>query len=116
VEHYAASSEFVLSDVVMSDYNCQGCGACCAAYRVDFALAELEEPGREPLLGLAAPINGHTCRMRGTDYANPRCGALQGAIGESVTCAVYEWRPAPCRELESGSLACERARAMHGLA
>jgi uncharacterized protein len=53
--------------------------------------------------------------MRGTDHAQPRCAALTGKIGEQVTCGIYEWRPAPCHELEAGSESCEQARRRHGL-
>lgn len=53
--------------------------------------------------------------MRGTDHARPRCAALIGVIGRQVSCAIYEWRPAPCHELQPGSDACNRARQRHGL-
>ena len=65
--------------------------------------------------GLAVEVTAHTCRMRGTDFATPRCAALTGHIGQQAACAIYEWRPSPCRELEPGSDACQRARARHGL-
>ena len=65
--------------------------------------------------GLAVEVNDALCRMRGTDHARPRCAALVGKIGESVSCGIYEWRPNPCHELEAGSDACGRARARHGL-
>lgn len=65
--------------------------------------------------GLAAPLTGSNCRLRGTDYQPPRCAALTGRVGERVACGIYEWRPSPCREFESGSDACHRARARHGL-
>ena len=55
-------------------------------------------------------------KMRGTDYRSPRCAALTGKLGEKVACAIYEWRPSPCREFAAGSDACDRARMRHGLA
>jgi Fe-S-cluster containining protein len=67
-------------------------------------------------------VNGVTCRMRGTDHAQPRCAALSGRVGVDARCGIYEWRPAPCREfgmlapLGRGDAACARARARHGLA
>ncbi len=94
---------------------CQTCGACCAAFRVDFSVHELDgASGRVPA-GLAVEVNDTLCRMRGTDHAPPRCAALTGRIGERVACGIYEWRPGPCHELEAGSDACQRARARHGL-
>lgn len=65
--------------------------------------------------GLAEEVNGFTCRMRGTDYARPRCAALTGTIGQQAACGIYEWRPSPCREFAAGSEACNRARVRHGM-
>jgi len=94
---------------------CQRCGACCASYRVDFSVHELDEMGGTVPSGLAVDVNDTLCRMGGTDHAQPRCAALTGKIGQSVACGIYEWRPNPCHELEAGSDACQRARARHGL-
>lgn len=65
--------------------------------------------------GLAEEVNDFTCRMRGTDYARPRCAALTGTIGQQAACGIYEWRPSPCREFAAGSEACNRARVRHGM-
>ena len=65
--------------------------------------------------GLAAPLTGSNCRLRGTDYQPPRCAALTGRVGERVACGIYEWRPSPCREFAAGSQACDRARMRQGL-
>ncbi len=104
-----------------ADNPCTRCGACCAAFRVDFAREELEsEWGRVPD-GLAVEVTASTCRMRGTDHAQPRCAALVGTVGVQAHCGIYEWRPSPCREfgqlapLGRGDDACARARARHGL-
>jgi uncharacterized protein len=94
---------------------CLACGACCAAFRVDFAADELDDHGGPVPSGLAVEVTANICRMRGTDHASPRCAALTGRIGDSVACGIYEWRPNPCRELEPGSDACQRARMRHGL-
>ncbi|MFL6691634.1 MAG: YkgJ family cysteine cluster protein [Ramlibacter sp.] len=91
------------------------CGACCASYRVDFAVYELDDMGGGVPAGLAVEVNGSTCRMRGTDHVPIRCAALTGKVGERTACAIYEWRPNPCRELEPGSYGCEKARVRHGL-
>jgi uncharacterized protein len=94
---------------------CQTCGACCASFRVDFSIHELDEQGGQVPAGLAVEMTNTLCRMRGTDHAQPRCAALTGAVGQKVACGIYEWRPGPCHELEEGSGACETARARHGL-
>jgi hypothetical protein len=94
---------------------CTACGACCACFRVDFAVYEMEDMGGSVPTGLAVEVNGSTMRMRGTDHVPIRCAALTGRVGERATCGIYEWRPSPCREFEEGSDACGRARQRHGL-
>ncbi|MFM2112093.1 MAG: hypothetical protein RLZZ271_753 [Pseudomonadota bacterium] len=94
---------------------CQSCGACCANFRVDFAVYEMEGMGGNVPEGLAVEVNGSTMRMRGTDHVPIRCAALTGKLGEKIGCGIYEWRPSPCREFEEGSDACNRARAKHGM-
>lgn len=91
------------------------CGACCAAFRVDFSAEELDESGGAVPSGLTVEVTRSTRRMRGTDHQPIRCAALTGRIGEQAACGIYEWRPNPCRELEPGSDACHLARARHGL-
>jgi Fe-S-cluster containining protein len=95
---------------------CVTCGACCASFRVDFAVYEMEDMGGSVPSGLTVDVNGSTCRMRGTDHVPIRCAALTGTVGKQVACGIYEWRPSPCREFEEGSDACARARTKHGLA
>jgi uncharacterized protein len=94
---------------------CQSCGACCACFRVDFSVFDVDDQGGAVPAGLVVEVNGSIARMRGTDHAPPRCAALSGRIGHRVGCGIYEWRPSPCREFAEGSEACERARARHGL-
>ena len=65
--------------------------------------------------GLAVPVNGNTCRMRGTDHVPVRCAALTGTVGVKAACGIYEWRPSPCREFDAGSHACGIARARHAM-
>ena len=95
---------------------CTTCGACCACFRVDFAVEELDDNGGSVPSGLAVEVNGRTARMRGTDHVPVRCAALTGKLGEQIGCSIYEWRPSPCREFEEGSDACHHARSRHGLA
>ena len=96
-------------------FPCTACGACCAAFRVDFSRAELDDAGGPVPAGLSVALTDTLVRLRGTDHRPPRCAALAGRIGERVRCGIYEWRPGPCRELEAGSDACLRARRLHGL-
>lgn len=94
---------------------CQHCGACCAQFRVDFSIFECSDHGGAVPESLAEPLTHTMARMRGTDWARPRCAALVGKVGEKVGCGIYEWRPSPCREFAAGSHACDRARHKIGL-
>lgn len=96
---------------------CTACGACCAAYRVDFHRLDLDTAsGGAVPAGLTFPLTANLVRMRGSDDFPPRCAALEGEIGREVRCTIYAQRPGPCHELEAGSDACNRARKKHGLA
>lgn len=94
---------------------CLACGACCASFRVDFSVYEVDEQGGRVPSGLAVEVTDSTCRLRGTDHSPPRCAALTGKVGVKAACGIYEWRPSPCREFEAGSDACHAARARHGM-
>lgn len=102
--------------------SCTACGACCAVYRVTFHRHELDEvPGGRVPTGLTEAMSADIAGMRGTAAQPPRCVALRGEIGVSVTCAIYEFRPSPCREFAPlaavgrGDEACNDARRRHGL-
>lgn len=94
---------------------CLTCGACCASFRVDFAVQETQARGGTVPDGLVVDVTLSTCRMRGTDHVPPRCAALTGKVGIQALCGIYEWRPSPCREFEAGSSACNTARVRHRL-
>ena len=98
-----------------ADNVCTTCGACCAAFRVDFSVHERETLGGSVPDGLTVEFTDSMCRLRGTDHTPPRCAALIGTVGERVACGIYEWRPNPCREFSAGDDACDRARVRHGL-
>lgn len=59
--------------------------------------------------------------MRGTELSQPRCCALQGDIGLSVSCGIYPLRASPCREFAPSwennlhNPRCDRARIAWGL-
>ena len=81
---------------------CQSCGACCAAFRVDFHPAELEGgnfawEGGIPLV-LTVPVTPHLVRMAGTDASPPRCVALSGEVGSPSPAAGTARRPPPAAD------------------
>jgi Fe-S-cluster containining protein len=98
---------------------CQRCCACCATYCVSFHRDEIDA-GQIPA-GLTEPLTVTTVCMRGTGAQPVRCIALRGEIGESVSCAIYEYRPGACSEfaplaaIGRGDEACDDARRRHGL-
>ena len=106
----------------MSHPYCLSCGACCAAFRVDFHCADLATPSNPGVpVALTVPLTATLVRMRGTDEVPPRCVALEGEIGNEVRCTIYERRPGPCRDfapyapLGMGDDACDSARRRYGL-
>ncbi|MDR3055997.1 MAG: YkgJ family cysteine cluster protein [Zoogloeaceae bacterium] len=99
--------------------DCLACGACCAAFCVDFHPAELAGGayawGAGVPVEMTVPVTSAMARMRGTDDFPPRCVALSGEIGQAVVCAIYDARPSPCREFDPEHAACARARRRHGI-
>ena len=101
---------------------CLSCGACCASFRVDFHVSDLEsQPGGCVPVALTVPVTATLVRMRGTDDGPPRCIALEGEIGGAVRCTIYVQRPGPCRDFAPyagvgiGDDACDAARRRYGL-
>jgi len=103
------------------DNPCQLCGACCAHFRVSFYWAETDaHPFGMVPAQLTIPIAPHYVAMQGTQTTDTetqttRCVALAGEIGGAVGCTIYEQRSSTCREFDSGTPACNRAREKHGL-
>lgn len=44
-----------------------------------------------------------------------RCLALDGTVGDHVSCTIYASRPTPCRFVQPGDDLCHRYRQEHGL-
>ncbi|MFU2316980.1 YkgJ family cysteine cluster protein [Rahnella sp. PCH160] len=107
----------------MSEINnpCMTCGACCAYFRVSFYWAESEEAGGVVAQALTEQVTPFLSCMKGTNSKTPRCVALEGEVGQSVSCSVYLNRPTPCHEFDQSGLngvgnpACDRARGHFGL-
>lgn len=96
---------------------CQSCGACCAFYRVSFYWTEADDaPGGTVPVGLTEQVNAHRRCMQGTASRQPRCVALQGVVGQSVSCGIYAQRSSTCKEVMPGDAQCLKARAGLGLA
>ncbi len=101
---------------------CMRCGACCAAYKVEFN--ELNSAGQlenAVPLDMSIDLGNHKRAMKGTQGAHKRCIALQGKIGGNVSCGIYDRRPANCRGFaaawEDGVInpLCDQARGLYGM-
>jgi len=107
---------------MFDDYpDCQDCGACCVS---SFDMPNYVHVTNEDAETLQAVDLGHllfeerlgngrtlfsmkTCRDK---RDNCRCAALDGTVGESVSCTIYDDRTTACRRFERGSDLCEYAR------
>jgi Fe-S-cluster containining protein len=100
-------------------FDCASCGACCcnsapnrAARFVDY----VEVKRRDPLFREPALLTQLTVKNREGELhlrlvgRSQRCTALEGRVGESVSCAIYQLRPKPCRDLAPGSEECRDRR------
>jgi Fe-S-cluster containining protein len=89
---------------------CRTCGACCATSRgwPRFTTEDDSELERIPRV-FADHARG---RMK---CDGDRCSALEGEVGISTSCLVYEVRPEVCRACEPGDDACGMARRRWGM-
>jgi uncharacterized protein len=101
---------------------CLSCGACCAHYRVSLHWSEADPAlgGRVPI-ELTETLGAHQRCMRGTWAKQPHCVALQGTVGDTVNCTIYDARPSACRDLRMSwqdgtpNPQCDNARIAYGL-
>lgn len=80
---------------------CLNCGACCAHFRISFYNGEIDTmPGGFVPSAMVSKyeVKPLIACMKGTESGNGRCVALEGEIGQSIGCTIYENRPTPCRE------------------
>src|SRR5690606_1933817 len=90
---------------------CLSCRPCCAYFWLSFCWAEgLLIPERYP-----APVTAVYSCMAGTNQKNPRCIALDGTIGQQVSCGMYELRSSSCKEVQIADDQCNKARVAHNM-
>ena len=88
----------------VDDFDCKSCGACCC-FKWSWPVLRRDRSD-------AVNIPKEMVR---TDYPlmktiDNRCIALDGKVGESVCCKIYNDRPNSCRQFEQGSDLCKEAR------
>lgn len=109
------------SPVPDPEYDCQACGACCVSdYEDDtYVHVSLEDllllsPSEEDdYVVVESQTGGRVWHLLRTSYdlhGNCRCKALDGTVGEHVSCKIYESRPKVCRRFAPGSSVCLMAR------
>lgn len=114
------------------DFDCQKCGACCGYFHE----SDLAECG-SALAAVAINPNKNNIPKKyiqigpkveicdsiqdaenGISYETSlfvrpnglKCSALQGEIGKTTRCKIYENRPSICKNFETGSEKCLAAR------
>jgi uncharacterized protein len=106
----------------MTENPCRECGACCAIFRCSFYWAEADDvtPGGVPI-EMTEHIGNLFRAMKGTCRPKPHCIALQGTVGQCVSCSIYDKRPSPCREIQPSyvdgniDIKCDFARFAYNL-
>ena len=96
--------------------DCQSCGACCTGRETEVGIAPLTN---DDAARLPAPYGQHVinkARPAGVLVLGPsalrlraeggRCVALLGVVGGSVSCDVYQSRPAACSAFIAGGERC----------
>jgi Fe-S-cluster containining protein len=105
-------------------YDCQACGACCCnsnENRAEKYIDYVEVPKRarlsnEPvLLRKLTVLNAQGERHMKLVGREQRCVALEGELGDFVSCSIYLLRPPGCRAVEPGSPECRRDRRERGI-
>ncbi|BCX71981.1 hypothetical protein F938_04391 [Acinetobacter bereziniae LMG 1003 = CIP 70.12] len=61
------------------------------------------------------PLTAVYSCMQGTNQKQPRCIALDGVVGQQVSCTMYEQRSSSCKEVQAGDAQCAKARQAHNL-
>ena len=78
---------------------CLSCGACCAFFRVSFYWVETTDAAEGIIPAhLTEDLTPFVRAMKGSNQSNPRCIALDGKIGSSVCCSIYNQRPSTCHD------------------
>lgn len=97
--------------------NCLTCGACCT-YLLCLTVRPSDKTPSNHFWNITTEskrgeiVVDRFLRRNDETFA---CTALNGRLGESVCCQIYENRPAVCREFEAGSDKCHAIRRAFGI-
>lgn len=59
------------------------------------------------------PLTAVYSCMKGTNQKQPRCIALEGEVGQQVSCGMYAARSSSCKEVKIADEQCNKARLAH---
>ena len=105
-------------------FDCQTCGACCCNTNENRAEEYVDYVEVKPrmllfrrpeLLRKLTVLNHLGERHMKLTGKEQRCVALEGKLGQRVSCTIYEMRPASCRIVKPGSKECRRDRRERGI-
>lgn len=98
--------------------DCRTCGACCAPQRNDavYVGVTAADIARMSRLWRERHVARDAVLTKLDPVGRCVCVALRGAIGQRVSCTIYERRPSECRSFTAGTPECHKARRQAGLA
>ena len=98
--------------------DCRTCGACCAPQRNDavYVGVTAADIARMTRLWRERHVARDAILTKLDPVGRCVCVALRGAIGQRVSCTIYERRPSECRSFTAGTPECHKARRQAGLA
>lgn len=96
---------------------CETCGGCCAAFSyVDIAPTDsVSIKDSWNIFGKGSNKDYLVDRFIKRTSDDFSCTALDGVIGEKVSCRIYKDRPLTCRNFEAGSDRCHAVRRAYGI-
>jgi Fe-S-cluster containining protein len=111
----AANNVITTADAPIPD--CMTCGACCAALPCVGVRPNEQIAAEDYWVIVVEGENGEITvdRFMRRNSETFVCTALDGTIGEQVSCRVYEERPRICHLFEAGSDKCHALRRAFGL-
>lgn len=104
-------------------FDCQSCGACCcnSARNMKVGSRDYVEIERSDALSQSRDLLRELAERRNRAWFmklvddEERCVALDGVVGDRVSCSIYVLRPQGCRRVNAGDSECIAARKLHGL-
>lgn len=109
-------SENVVTSVAEPVPDCTTCGICCVfAPIVPVSCDDTKQLSSYWDITLDVDSSVVINRMLPRNMENGHCANLDGAIGNHVSCTIYNERPKVCHDFEAGSDRCHEYRRIYGV-